>query len=72
MDFKQQYFQIWTDVWNLHKKNFGISADNEGAWQQLDRECEALDAKYKGTSEQVFLQSLLLAVTAELERSTKK
>lgn len=71
LDFKQQYFQIWTDAWGLHKKYSGTSADSEKAWQQLDGECEALDAKYKGTSEQVFLQSLLLAVCAELERSAR-
>ena len=71
LDFKQRYFQIWQEVWGLHKKYFGIRQQDEQRWQLLDRECEALDAKYKGTSEQVFLQSLLLAVTAELERSAK-
>lgn len=71
LDFKQQYFSIWQEVWTLHKKYFGVSADDEEAWQQLDVECEALDAKHKGQSEQKFLQSLLLAVCAELERSAK-
>ena len=71
LDFKQEYFSIWQEVWTLHKKYFGVSADNEEAWQQLDVECEALDAKHKGQPEQKFLQSLLLAVCAELERSAK-
>ena len=72
MDFKQQYFSIWQEVWSLHKRFYGASADDEEVWQQLDVECEALDAKHKGQPEQQFLQSLLLAVCAELERSAKK
>lgn len=72
LDFRQQYFSIWQEVWGLHKKHFGISADNEEAWQQLDRECAELDKRYAGKLEQQFLQSLLLAVCAELERSAKK
>lgn len=71
MSFKEEYFEIWQQVWNLHKKYFGASADDEKAWQELDKECELLDKKYQG-KEQKFLQSLLLAVCAELERSAKK
>lgn len=72
LDFKQEYFSIWQEVWTLHKKYFGIRQQDEQRWQLLDRECEALDAKYKGTSEQVFLQSLLLAVTSELEKEREE
>lgn len=43
LDFKKQYFEIWQEVWTLHKK-------------------------YQGKK---FLQSLLLAVCAELERESK-
>ena len=71
LDFKKQYFSIWQEVWTLHKKYFGVSANNEEAWQQLDVECEALDAKHKGRPEQKFLRSLLLAVCAELEERSK-
>ena len=72
LDFKTQYFSIWQEVWNLHKRFYGIQQQDEQRWQQLDKECELLDKKYQGTSEQRFLQSVLLAVAAELERSTKK
>lgn len=71
MDFKQQYFSIWTEVWNLHKKYHGASADDEKAWERLDKECEQIDKKYQGKPEQKFLQSLLLAVVAEMERESK-
>lgn len=71
MDFKQQYFSIWQEVWTLHKKYFGVSADDEQKWQELDRECERIDKEYQGRPEQKFLRSLLLAVVAELEGSAK-
>lgn len=68
MNFKEQYFAIWQQGWNLHKRYFGILADDEQKWSQLDKECEALDSKYKGLPEQKFMQSLILACVAELER----
>lgn len=71
LDFKTEYFQIWQLGWGMHKKYFGISADDEQKWQQLDKECEQIDQKYAGQPERKFLQSLLLAVCAELERESK-
>ncbi|RHE41766.1 hypothetical protein DW740_00135 [Blautia obeum] len=71
MDFKQQYFSIWREVWDLHKKYHNIRADDEKAWERLDQECKQLDQQYKNKSEQKFAQSLLLGVVAELERSSK-
>lgn len=71
MDFKKQYFSIWQEVWTLHKKYFGVSADNEEAWQQLDRECEKLHDQYKDAPQQKFVESLLLSVVAELEERSK-
>ena len=71
MDFKRQYFSIWQEVWNLHKRYYGIRADDEEEWKRLNDECETLDAKYEGKPEQKFLQSLLLSVAAELERNSK-
>ena len=71
MDFKQQYFSIWREVWDLHKKYHNIRADDEKAWERLDQECKQLDQQYKNKSEQKFAQSLLLAVIAELEREAR-
>ena len=71
MDFKQQYFSIWQEVWSLHKKYHGIQQQDEQRWQLLDRECEELDKRYADKPEQKFLRSLLLAVVAELERESK-
>lgn len=71
MDFKTEYFQIWQLGWGMHKKYFGISADDEKAWQQLDRECEKLHDQYKNTPQQKFVESLLLSVVRELEERSK-
>lgn len=71
MNFKERYFAIWQQVWNLHKRYFGIRADDEKAWEKLNDECEALDSKYKNTTQQKFVQSLLLGVISELERSSR-
>lgn len=71
MDFKQRYFSIWTEVWNLHKKYHGASADDEQRWQQLDKECEKLHDQYKNTPQQKFVESLLLAVVRELEERSR-
>lgn len=71
LDFKQQYFSIWQEVWTLHKKYFGIQQQDEQKWQELDQACEQLDEKYRGETEQKFAESLLLAVCAELERRAK-
>lgn len=71
MDFKQEYFSIWQEVWTLHKKYFGIQQQDEQKWQELDQACEQLDEKYQGEPGQKFLQSLLLSVAAELERESK-
>ena len=71
VNFKEQYFSIWTAVWGLHKKYHGIRADDEAAWERFDQECKQLDQQYKNKSEQKFVQSLLLAVIGELERGGK-
>ena len=71
MDFRTQYFEIWQQAWSLHKKYFGIQQRDEQRWKQLNDECETLDARFKVQSEQKFMQSLLLAVIAELEREAR-
>ena len=71
LDFKQQYFSIWREVWGLHKRFYGIQQQDEQRWQQLDKECEQLHGQYKNTPQQKFVESLLLSVIAELERESK-
>ena len=72
MDFKKQYFTIWTAVWNLHKRYHGIQESDEKRWKQLTDESEAICQKYEHTPEGKFVESLLLAVIVELSRESKK
>ena len=62
MGFKEQYFDIWQQVWSLHKKYYVIQEQDEKRWKQLNDECEAIDNQYSGRPEQRFVQSLLLGV----------
>ena len=68
MSFKEQYFDIWQQVWSLHKKYYAIQELDEKRWKQLNDECETIDNQYGGQPEHRFVQSLLLGVVAELER----
>lgn len=71
VNFKEQYFDVWTAVWNLHKKYHGIRQQDEQRWQQLDRECAELHDHYKNTPQQKFVENLLLSVVSELEERSK-
>lgn len=71
LDFKQQYFSIWQEVWTLHKKYFGIQQQDEQRWQQLDQECEKLHDQYKNAPQRKLIESLLLSVVSELEERSK-
>lgn len=68
MDFNKQYFSIWKEAWDLHKKYCNIQAADEQGWKNLDQECERIHGLHKGTPEQKLVESLLLAVVGELER----
>lgn len=72
LDFKQQYFEIWTTAWGLHKKYYAIQESDEKRWKQLTDESEAICKKYERTPEGKFVESLLLAVIGELSRESKK
>ena len=45
MGFKEQYFDIWQQVWSLHKKYYVIQEQDEKRWKQLNDECEAMRHK---------------------------
>ena len=71
MNFKEQYFNIWQQVWGLHKKYYDIREQDEEQWKQLTDESEAIFQKYEHTPEGKFVESLLLAVIGELSRESK-
>lgn len=71
MDFKTQYFTIWQQVWDIHKRFYGIRQQDEETWKALNKSCEQIDQQFAGQPEQRFVQDLLLAVSAELEQRSK-
>ena len=71
MDFKEQYFGSWQQVWGIHKRFYGIRQQDEETWKALNKSCEQIDQQFAGQPEQKFAQDLLLAVSAELERRSK-
>jgi hypothetical protein len=71
MPFKERYFNIWKSGWDLHRKFDGTSVNDDDRWSSLLDEARALKQKYEKTSEADFAKDLVLAVCAEIERSSK-
>lgn len=71
MAFKEEYFQIWKAVWDLHKKYHGIKADDTEKWELLTKESEQITNQYKESTEREFAESLVLLVIRELDAKSK-
>ena len=71
MTFKEQYFQVWKTVWDLHKKYHGVKADDTEKWELLTKESEQITNQYKESPEREFAESLVLLVIRELDAKSK-
>lgn len=71
MTFKEEYFQIWKAVWDLHKKYYGIKADDTEKWELLTKESEQIANQYEQSPEQEFTESLVLLVIRELDTKSE-
>lgn len=71
MPFKEKYYDAWMLACNLHKKYNGTTVNDDDRWSNLLDEARALKQKYEKTSEADFAKDLVLAVCAEIERSSK-
>lgn len=72
MDFKQTYFSIWQDAWNLHKKYAFIDKDDSDSWVNLVKESGNLQDKYSMLPESEFANKMILNVISEIENRTKR
>lgn len=70
MDFKEQYFDIWSKVWNFHKEFSGMIGTDED-WERLVEASGNLGKRYENTPQYEFAKQLILAVLDEIERSQK-
>lgn len=71
MRFSDFYRQIYSDIWNFHKKYVDVKDDDE-YWEAVVSEAEELCRSYKGKSEYGFLKRLLLSVINELENVSRR
>ena len=67
MDFKQTYFTIWQEIWNLHKKYAFLKKDDLPQWENITMEATQIADSTGGK----FAEALLVAVTAEIDRKAK-
>lgn len=65
MDFKNQYFSQWGEVWNFHKK-WCNNSGSELEWDAIVKEAGEL------MKQSEFLKDLTLAVIGELEKIDKE
>lgn len=62
------YWNIYKDVWNFHKKYTAVRED-DAYWQDVIRESDSIAKKYNNCK---FVVALLLAVVDELDRTYKE
>lgn len=70
MDFKKQYFNVWSQVWQFHKRFY----DNDGsdqAWEQVVNESNKIVNEFRDKPQYAFIKDLVLATLSELERQDK-
>ena len=71
IDFKQQYFIIWSEAWQFHKQFAGMAGSDKD-WEKLVQISEEIMKKHEKEPQANFMKSLLLAVVAEIERADKQ
>lgn len=62
------YFEIYKDVWNFHKKYQQVQGTDE-YWESVNNESNQISKKFDNCK---FVRSLLLAIVDELERVYKE
>ena len=71
MNFKEEYFSLWSEVWQFHKKFADINGTDD-EWQKVVDSAEEIVKRYEGKSKFEFVKSLVLAVLNELEHQDKR
>lgn len=62
-------FNIYADVWSLHKKFFDIEADDDAMWEKYIKESDDICKKYCNNN---LSRDLICAVTRNLEERSKE
>ena len=62
---------IFTDLWNIYKKYFKLSTDEE--WEMYLKEVDGLfKEKYQGKDKEKMFREMLVVITSQLERESKR
>ena len=62
---------IFTDLWNIYKKYFKLSTDEE--WEMYLKEVDGLfKEKYRGKDKEIMFREMLVVITSQLERESKR
>lgn len=70
---KDIYFLMYQEVWKFHKKFFENVPDpkDDGAWEQIINEANAICEKYKRLGYKNFIVGLLSGEITELEKISR-
>lgn len=63
------YFSMYKDVWEFHKKHIDIMQDTDEFWEEVVNEGNVLSQKY---NECKFIRNLVLGEITEFERICKE
>lgn len=65
----EDYFQIYRDVWQWHKKYIDLARDTESFWCSFLADAEVLHKRYNDSK---FARDIIQAEIAEFERVVRK
>mgnify|MGYP005761709765 FL=1 len=73
-DFKDSnYFKIYADVWNLHKKYYKIrDSDNAERWEALVKDIHIMCHNHENELEFDFAKALAMVMLTEIEREYRE
>ena len=70
MNFREQYFDVWSQAWQFHKRFADMKGTDE-EWEAVVNTSGEIVEKYKNKPGYEFLKDLILATLNELERRDK-
>ncbi len=71
MNFRKQYFNVWGEAWQFHKRFVDMKGTDK-EWEQVVNESGEIVKEYEGKPQYEFMKDLVLAVISEIERVDKR
>ena len=67
MGFKEQYWNLWVEAWNFHKRHYPVGCD-DAFWESVVSDYKEICGRYRDKPGFELLQALLIAALEEMER----